>query len=76
MWGGELSPNYRLSAAPTGKRVRLRVFKRGADTYAARRIFIRVLGFWFGSYGHKPLQDRRGEALALDLGFLAAVGER
>lgn len=50
------------------------VHTKRIETYAGRRVFVRILGLWFGSYGHEPLQDRGGQALVLYLGLLAAVG--
>lgn len=47
---------------------------KNITTHATGCIFIRIFGLRFGCDGHKPLQDRRGETLVLNLGLLTVMG--
>lgn len=51
-------------------------FAKSVTTHTTGCVFIVVFGLRLGSDGHKSLQDRRGEALVLNLGLLTAMGYR
>jgi len=47
---------------------------KSAAAHTTGCVFVGVFRFRLSSDGHKPLQDRRGEALALNLRLLTAMG--
>jgi hypothetical protein len=51
-------------------------YAKDVDTHTTRCVFVRVFRLWLCSDGHKSLQNSGGETLVLDLGLLAAVGDR